>query len=70
MMLSQLQLLHTLTALFWAPELYLDPGSGSYLLQLLIAGVMGALLMLRVYWSRVKGFVLRLFGRPVTEDDE
>ncbi len=70
MMLFYLHSLDTLLSALWAPELYLDPGSGSYLLQLLIAGVMGALLMLRVYWSRVKGFVMRLFGRPVTEDDE
>lgn len=60
----------TLIGTLWAPELYLDPGSGSYLLQLLIAGVMGALLMLRVYWGRVKGFVLRLFGRSGPENDE
>ena len=49
---------------------YLDPGSGSYLLQLLIAGAMGGLLMLRIYWSKVKAFFLRLFGRSVEEDSE
>lgn len=70
MMLSYLQIMNATASTFWAPEIYLDPGSGSYLLQLLIAGVMGALLMLRVYWSRVKSFVMRLFGRPVAEDDE
>ena len=49
---------------------YLDPGSGSYLLQHLIAGAMGGLLMLRIYWSKVKAFFLRLFGRSVEEDSE
>ncbi|HEX9795423.1 MAG TPA: hypothetical protein VGA52_00380 [Anaerolineales bacterium] len=49
---------------------YLDPGSGSYLLQLLIAGAMGGLLMLRIYWSKVKAFFLRLFGRSVEEESE
>ena len=62
--------IQSLFATLWAPDLYLDPGSGSYLLQLLIASVMGALLMLRVYWSRVKGFVLGLFGKSRPEDDE
>jgi hypothetical protein len=52
------------------PIAYLDPGSGSYLLQLLIAGAMGGLLMLRIYWSKVKGFVARLLGREVPEEDE
>ena len=52
------------------PAVYLDPGSGSYLLQLLIAGAMGALLMLRVYWGKVKAFFARLFGREVTDEEE
>ena len=45
------------------PVQYLDPGSGSYLLQLLIAGALGALFALRLYWKRVKGFFSRLLGR-------
>jgi hypothetical protein len=49
---------------------YLDPGSGSYLLQLLIAGAMGALLMLRIYWSKVKVFIARLLGREVADEDD
>jgi hypothetical protein len=48
---------------------YLDPGSGSYLLQLLIAGALGGLLLLRLYWSKVKSFVRRLFtGRDENPD--
>ena len=68
-MISYVSLLG-IAAWLWAPDLYLDPGSGSYLLQLLIASVMGALLMLRVYWSRVKGFVLGLFGKSTPEEDD
>lgn len=48
---------------------YLDPGSGSYLLQLLIAGAMGGLLILRMYWSRVSAFIRRLFGKEVDEEE-
>jgi hypothetical protein len=51
-------------------NMYLDPGSGSYLLQLLIAGLMGGLLLLRMYWSRVKGFFRKLFGKQVDEEPE
>lgn len=47
---------------------YLDPGSGSYLLQLLIASLMGGLLIARAYWGRIRGFFGRLFGR--TQSDE
>jgi hypothetical protein len=37
---------------------YLDPGSGSFLLQLLIAGLLGLGVAVKVYWNKVKG----LFG--------
>ena len=35
---------------------YVDPGTGSYLLQILIAGLLGAAFALKLYWTRVKGF--------------
>ena len=41
------------------PLAYLDPGSGSYLLQLLIAAILGGLFALRVYWGRIKSFFRR-----------
>ena len=51
------------------PVQYLDPGSGSYLLQLLIAGILGALFALRLYWKRVRGFFLKLIGRGLDEEE-
>jgi hypothetical protein len=47
---------------------YLDPGSGSFLIQLLIAALLGAGIVLRAYWSKIK----KLFGiePQVDEDDE
>jgi hypothetical protein len=33
---------------------YLDPGSGSFILQLLVAGILGGLVALRMYWSKIK----------------
>jgi len=41
---------------------YLDPGTGSYIFQLLIAGLFGLLFLLKVYWKRVKSFVVGLFS--------
>ncbi len=52
-----------------SPHAYLDPGSGSYLLQLLIASILGGLVVLRMYWSRVTAFVRRLFGKTPPDDD-
>lgn len=44
-----------------APALaYLDPASGSMLLQVLLGGAAGALVVLKLYWSRVKDFIAGL----------
>jgi hypothetical protein len=36
--------------------LYLDPGSGSYLIQMVIAAIVGALFYFRDMWDRIKSF--------------
>jgi hypothetical protein len=38
---------------------YIDPGTGSFLLQILFAGVLGGLATLKFYWSRVRDFFTR-----------
>ena len=38
---------------------YLDPGTGSIGLQLLIGGALAAIATLRAYWARIKAFALR-----------
>jgi hypothetical protein len=38
---------------------YLDPGTGSMVLQLVLGGLVGALAIGRVYWRRLKALVLR-----------
>lgn len=48
---------------------YLDPGSGSFFIQLLVAGLMGALFFIGAYWRKVKAFILKLFGRTVEDPD-
>lgn len=46
---------------------YIDGGSGSLLVQALIAGVVGTAATIRVFWSQIKA---RLFGtKPKEEDD-
>ena len=36
--------------------LYVDPGSGSYLVQLIIAAVLGAAFYIKSAWWRIKSF--------------
>lgn len=36
--------------------LYIDPGTGSYLVQMIIAAVLGGMFVLKTYWYRIKSF--------------
>jgi hypothetical protein len=45
---------------------YLDPGSGSFLVQLLIAALLGIGVALRVSWGRIKGW----FGIKSEADED
>lgn len=38
---------------------YLDPGTGAFLLQALLGGVAGILVVGRLYWAKIKGFFRR-----------
>lgn len=38
---------------------YLDPGTGSYLLQLGLAGILGASYAVKHFWARIKRVVRR-----------
>jgi hypothetical protein len=45
--------------------LYVDPGSGSYLVQMIIAAVLGALFYFKTIWWRIKSF----FSRKKKDDN-
>jgi hypothetical protein len=42
---------------------YLDPGTGSYILQLVVAGIAGALISIKVFWRNIKMFLVSIFYR-------
>ena len=42
---------------------YLDPGTGSYVFQLIVAGIIGGTLVLRMGWGRIVFFLKRIFSR-------
>lgn len=41
---------------------YLDPGTGSYILQLVMAAALGGAFALKLSWSRIKYFVHSRFS--------
>lgn len=52
---------------------YLDPGSGSLLVQLLAAGLLGGLgILAKVFWGRIRAFLKgeKYVPPQPTEDDQ
>ncbi len=53
-----------------APELrgeaYLDPGSGSFILQLIVAGALGSALAIKAYWSKI----VAIFRKSDSEQED
>jgi len=51
----------------FSPLPYLDPGSGSFIIQILIAVLLGLGVALRASWKKIRTF----FGaKPKVEDDD
>lgn len=51
----------------FSPLPYLDPGSGSLIIQIVIAALLGLGVALRVSWGSIK----KMFGvKPKVEDDD
>lgn len=42
---------------------YLDPGSGSYVIQLVIAGLAGVLVSIKMFWGHIKAFFMGMFSK-------
>lgn len=47
---------------------YLDPGSGSYIIQATIGLIAGALFVVKNYWVVIKGYCSKLFGKNNKQD--
>ncbi len=63
-------LLHEIN-FFARPALYMDPGTGSLLLQLILAALLGIGVTVRIFWKKIRG----VFGPKntgtvdISEDD-
>ena len=47
--------------------LYIDPSSGSYLVQMIIAGILGSLFFFKNLWVKIKRFFI---SKNKTEEDK
>jgi len=49
---------------------YIDPGTGSYLFQLLIGGALGGMVALKLYWRDIVNFFRKRDSSDDTDNDE
>ena len=42
---------------------YLDLGTGSYILQMLIAGIFGGILAIKIFWTKIKTTTKNIFSK-------
>jgi len=49
---------------------YIDPGSGSFMLQMFIASLIGASFTVKAYYRAIKERVMRFFGKSTAEETE
>lgn len=46
---------------------YLDPGTGSLLIQILIGSVLGATYFIKLYWKKIKVYLSTHFAKKTSE---
>ncbi len=58
-------LLLTALSLFWPRKsyAYLDPGTGSYFIQILLAGLFTVSVALKMFWQKIIAFLSGLFPK-------
>jgi len=47
---------------------YIDPGTGSYVIQIIIAAALGVLFTIKSFWSRIKSFFINYFSNKSSKD--
>lgn len=64
-------LLLAVCAVFASPGYaYLDPGTGSIILQSILASIAVAMGLLRFYWQQFKAFVTNLMGSSASRQEQ
>ena len=72
-MKTQLKVIILLTALFLQiiftnpAHAYIDPGTGSMIVQAVLAAVAAVSVSIGIFWRRIRPFLDRLFGRNRNE---
>ncbi len=51
-----------------AQAAYLDPGSGSFLIQIIIAGLVGFSFFIKLFWKNIKLFFANLLSKEPKQE--
>ncbi len=50
--------------------LYIEPGSSSYIIQMIVAGLLGAAFWIKMSWQRVKAFFMGRKYKPKEKEEK
>jgi hypothetical protein len=64
-----IQGLHLFSSILGKPALYLDPGSGSFILQVLLAALLGGGFAIKAYWKNIKAIFKKTPPDELEEED-
>ena len=51
-------------------QLYIDPGSGSFIFQLIIATLVGAIFVIKMYWKKIRSYINKILHRDSGHPEE
>jgi hypothetical protein len=60
-----------LSSILFLPEFmfpYLDPGTGSYVIQVILAGILGVGVAVKLFWGKIKQLFVK--KKPIEEKDK
>jgi len=49
---------------------YLDPGTGSFIIQIIIAFALGAIIFIKIYFNKIKDFFSKIFSKKKSKDEK
>ena len=49
---------------------YIDPGTGSYLFQLLMAGLLSSVFAVKMFWRNIRVYLSRFFSQGDSQEHE
>lgn len=49
---------------------YLDPGTGSHMLQLMVGGLLGGLFIIKTYWQQIKSSLFKSKSKNINHESD